>query len=122
MLQIVKLEVLALDQVQHSAWRAHHDGRRVVLQQLDVLPLRNAAVDHLRLDVLKVLLESVELLLDLVRQLPVVREHHGRNRIRLLVELVQQGQHEHGRLAHAALGLAENIRAHLRLRDALLLN
>jgi len=49
---------------------------------------------------------------------------HDQNgaRLWLLLELVQSGQHEDRGLAHAALGLAEDVNTEDCLRDALLLH
>ena len=120
--QFVQLNVFSLDQIQHSARTTHHDGWRLVAEQFDVGLFGNAAEDDFGGDVLEVLEEPVELLLDLEGQFSVVRQHHGRDWVRVLVQLVEQREDEDGGLAHSGLGLAQDVDAHFGLGDALLLH
>ena len=66
--------------------------------------------------------EALELVLDLVRQLARVAEDQRANLARDGLELLEDREHEHRGLAHAGLGLADDVHAQDRLGDALVLN
>ena len=80
------------------------------------------SVEDLALDVRQVLAEAGVLVLDLEGELARVAEHQRADRALLDLELVQRREHEDGRLAHARLGLADDIHAQDGLRDALVLH
>jgi hypothetical protein len=70
-----------------------------------------------------VLAEAVVLVLDLESELAGVAqaEHEDVAALRE-VELLQGGEHEHSRLAHARLGLADHVHTQDGLGDALMLD
>jgi hypothetical protein len=80
------------------------------------------SVEHAGLDVRQVLGEALVLLLDLEGQLSGVAEHHHVHLAGHGLQQVQGGQHEHGGLAHAGLGLADDVGAQHGGRDALVLH
>mmetsp|Transcript_5810 Transcript_5810/g.12664 ORF Transcript_5810/g.12664 Transcript_5810/m.12664 type:complete len:340 (+) Transcript_5810:682-1701(+) len=121
-LDVLGDEVLVPHHLQHTSRRADDNVRRFVLQDALVLSDRHATVEDGRLDVGQVSLETVELVVDLVGQLARVAEHKGANLRLLGLELMQAGEHEDGRLTHSRLGLAEDVHAEDRLRDALVLH
>ena len=120
-LEVIELEIARLDQLQHAARGANDDVGSVGLELLLVGRDRHATVDDKRLDVAHVLLESVELLADLVGQLARVAQDKRLHFSGHGVDLVERRQHEDGRLTHARLGLAEHIDSEDRLRNALVL-
>eukprot|EP00754_Rhynchopus_humris_P039664 Rhum_TRINITY_DN22786_c0_g1::Rhum_TRINITY_DN22786_c0_g1_i1::g.176016::m.176016 len=125
-LDVVRLQDVSPHQVDHAARRAHADGREVVvllLEQRLVGRDGHAAVEDAHLRVREVLREADELPLDLVRQLARVHEHDALHHLLVaLLNLVERGQHEHGRLAHAGLGLREDVLAEDGGRDGLVLH
>lgn len=126
LLQLRDVEHLLVDERQDAAGRADDDVRLVVLERLDVLVDVDAAVEdggaHLR----QVLLEAVELVADLEGELARVAHDERLHAVVLVagldVELLQHRQHEDRRLAHARLGLAQNVVAENRLGNALVLH
>lgn len=120
-LELVELDVALGHEGLDAARGGNDDVGAVVREERDVLALGDAAVNDGRLDARKVLGEAVVLALDLVRELArVAHDEHGNLAVDGL-QLVQRGEHEHGRLAHARLGLADHVHAQHGLRDALLL-
>lgn len=124
-LEVVELEILSVYQGQDSAWGSNHDvgGLLRVLQQLNVIIDWNTAVEGSTSDLLEVLGESVELLLDLIRQLSGVAQDQGRSWLWVgLIDLVQDRKDEDSGLTHARHGLAEDVFARDSGWDALLLD
>jgi predicted DNA-binding protein YlxM (UPF0122 family) len=121
-LHLVQFDVFSLDQVQNSSRRADYNSGWSLSEHLDMFLLRNSAIYDSSCDVLKILRESVELLLDLERELSVVSDNHHRARIWIVVKLIEQSQYEHGSLSHSGFGLAQNVNSDFSLRNALLLN
>ena len=70
MLDVLGVEGLVLDQGQDSPRGTHHDVRAVVLQHLLVLLDADTTKEDRDLDVVKVLAESLVLLVNLEGQLP----------------------------------------------------
>jgi len=58
----------------------------------------------------------------LVGQLAGVAQHDGRHLALLGIQLLQHGQHEDRGLAHAGLGLAQDVHAQDGMGDALMLD
>lgn len=83
---------------------------------------RRTSVEDSGLDIRQVLGEALVLLLDLEGQLSRVAQHHHVHLAGHGVQQVQRGQHEHGGLAHARLGLADNVHAQHGLGNALVLH
>lgn len=108
-----------------DAPRGADDDRGRVALELGALLLDVEAAEVVAdLDVGHELGEARELVADLVRELARVAEHDGEH-LGLVVgdlDLLQDRDHKHRRLAHARLGLAEHVVAHDRLRDALVLD
>ena len=71
MLDVLGVEGLVLHQSQDATGGPDHDVRAVVLQGLLVLLDADTTKEHRDLDVVKVLAESLVLLVDLEGQLPV---------------------------------------------------
>ena len=122
MLQLVELEVTGLDQLLNAAGRADNDVRRRLLQQLLLVLDGHAAVEARDAHLREVLGETLELLADLEGELARVREHQRVDLALLRLDLLQRGNHKDGGLAHAGLGLADEVGAHDDLRDGLLLD
>jgi len=103
-LQVVQLQLLLLQQLQHPARRAHHYVGHLALQQLAVLRDGDAAEEHLHLHVRQVLGEAEVLLADLIGQLAGVAEDEGVHLAFDGYELLQRGEDEHCGLCstHAA--------------------
>mmetsp|Transcript_67655 Transcript_67655/g.209187 ORF Transcript_67655/g.209187 Transcript_67655/m.209187 type:complete len:267 (+) Transcript_67655:509-1309(+) len=120
--QLVELQVLVAQEAEHAAGGADQDVGATVPEHLAVPRDGYAAVHDARLHVLEVLGKAVELVLDLVGQLPRVADDQRPDGLLRGIQLLQTGEHEDGRLAHAGLGLAKHVRAQNGLRDALVLD
>mmetsp|Transcript_72532 Transcript_72532/g.204544 ORF Transcript_72532/g.204544 Transcript_72532/m.204544 type:complete len:203 (-) Transcript_72532:224-832(-) len=120
--QFVKLEVLLPTEAKHTAGCSDQDVGAAILEHLLVLDDGHTTVEDAGLDVGEVLREAVELVFDLVGKLAGVADHEGLHGLLRGIDLLQAGQDEDGRLAHAGLGLAENVSAQDGLRDALMLD
>lgn len=97
--------------------------RRVLLQDLLVLLDGQTTKEYRGLHRrLKELAEALVLAGNLVGELARVAQHKDADLTVLGRQLLQGGDDKDGRLAHAALGLADDITAKHRLRDALLLD
>ena len=121
-LHLVQLEVALLDQSQQPARRADDNVGRVVLEHLLVGLDGHAPVDDLHLDGRHVLFEAAKLVENLIGQLARVAHDNGVDFSVHGLDLLQDGDDEHRRLAHAALGLADDVRPQDGLRDALVLH
>mmetsp|Transcript_67163 Transcript_67163/g.108167 ORF Transcript_67163/g.108167 Transcript_67163/m.108167 type:complete len:319 (+) Transcript_67163:368-1324(+) len=119
---LVELQILLPHEAQQATRSANHNLRRVGLQHLLVLGDGSASVNHSALHVREVLGKAVELVLDLVGQLAGVANHHHLDSLLAGIDLLKTRQDEHGRLAHARLGLAQDVSAQNGLRDALVLH
>lgn len=82
----------------------------------------DTAEEHAGAHVVHVLGEAVVFVLDLEGQLAGVAEDQDADLAVHGLELLQGRQHEHGRLAHTRLGLADDIHAQDSLRNALVLH
>mmetsp|Transcript_9687 Transcript_9687/g.26196 ORF Transcript_9687/g.26196 Transcript_9687/m.26196 type:complete len:227 (-) Transcript_9687:109-789(-) len=120
--ELVELQVLLARQAEHAARGANEDMRAIVLQHLLILGYRHTAVHHACLHVLEVLGEPVELMLDLIGQLTRVAHHQDLHALLRWVNLLKARQHEDRCLAHAGLGLAQNVGAQDCLWDTLMLH
>jgi hypothetical protein len=80
------------------------------------------SVEDSGLDVGQVLGEALVLLLDLEGQLAGVAQHHAVHLAGHWLQLVQRGEDKDGGLAHAGLGLADDVHAQQRLGNALVLH
>lgn len=92
------------------------------LEESDVLVEGNTTIYDLCAQLGKLLLESIELLLDLVGKLSVVAEHKSWARLRVLGKLMKDSKDKDCSLSHTWLGLAEDVNTNHGLRDALLLD
>jgi hypothetical protein len=115
-------ELLLAHELEDAAGSAHDDVGALGLEDALVLLHRDAAVEDLGLDVGQVAREALELVADLVGELARVAEHEGAHLLLLGLELVQRREHKDGGLAHARLGLAQDVHAEDGLRDALVLH
>lgn len=122
MFQVLQIELLALDQRQNATGRANDDVRIDSLQRFLVLLDRHSAKEHSHLGGGHVLAEALVLLGDLEGQLARVAHDEHVNVVFGRLQLLQRGQHEHGSLAHAGLGLAQNVHAEHGLRNAFVLD
>mmetsp|Transcript_105623 Transcript_105623/g.278915 ORF Transcript_105623/g.278915 Transcript_105623/m.278915 type:complete len:452 (-) Transcript_105623:37-1392(-) len=120
--QFVEFQVLFAEEAEDAAGSADQDLRAGLLEHLLVLANGDAAIDNATLHVREVLGEAVELVLDLVRELTRVADHHSPDDLFTRIDLLQARQDKDRRLAHARLGLAEHIGAEDGLRDALVLH
>mmetsp|Transcript_91908 Transcript_91908/g.148367 ORF Transcript_91908/g.148367 Transcript_91908/m.148367 type:complete len:223 (-) Transcript_91908:808-1476(-) len=120
-LELRDIEGLVLDQSLDAARAAHDNMGFVVLEALLLLRQRHTTIDALHGDTLEVGLEALELLRDLVRQLPGMHNHHGLQAI-IGVDTLQGNSHEDSRFAHTGLGLCDNIIASQAVGNSLLLN
>mmetsp|Transcript_59286 Transcript_59286/g.168586 ORF Transcript_59286/g.168586 Transcript_59286/m.168586 type:complete len:469 (-) Transcript_59286:2-1408(-) len=120
--QLVELQVLLAKKAEDAAGRTDQNLRAGLLEHLLVLANGDAAIDNATLHVREVLGEAVELVLDLVRELTRVADHHSPDDLFTRIDLLQARQDKDRRLAHARLGLAEHIGAEDGLRDALVLH
>mmetsp|Transcript_69782 Transcript_69782/g.202250 ORF Transcript_69782/g.202250 Transcript_69782/m.202250 type:complete len:323 (+) Transcript_69782:332-1300(+) len=118
----VELQRLLAQQGQDAPGRANEDVGAAVLEQLPVLHNRHASIHDAHLQLPEVLREAVEFVLDLIRQLPRVAHDEHPHLGLLRVDLLEACEHEDGRLAHARLGLAKDVRAQDGLRDAFVLH
>lgn len=122
-LQVGQIEVSSLYKLLDSAWCSHNDVRLLnALEKSNVLVDGHTTIDNLGSNVGKLLLESVELLLDLIGELSVVAENKGRARLGVLGKLMKDGENENSGFSHTRLSLAENVNTNHSLRDALLLH
>jgi hypothetical protein len=112
-LQACKSELLVTNKGVNTSWCAHNDVGVGVLvgQDVDVLLDRGTTVEHGDADVRQELGKAVVLVLDLESQLTgVAHDQDSRGaRLRLLVHLLEGGQHEDGRLSETRLGLAKHV-------------
>ena len=97
-------------------------GRRARCQLTLVLVDGHATEEDLRLDVGQVAREALKLVADLVGKLARVAEDEGTDGLLLDVELVERREHKDSRLAHARLGLAQDVHTQDGLRNALVLD
>jgi hypothetical protein len=118
------VEGLVADEGVEPAGRADDNVRALVLglERLDVGLDRGAAVENARPELGHELGEAGVLVLDLVGELAGVAEDDDGDLAVDGLDLLERGQDEDGRLAHARLGLAENVHTEDRLGDALLLH
>lgn len=122
MLDLFEIEDFALRQSQKSTGSTNHNVWAVGAQRLLILPHANATKEDGRLDGRHVFAKAVVFLLDLIRQLPCVAHDEHPNLPVHWFHLLERGEDKHGRLAHAALRLAQNIHAKNSLWNALVLN
>ena len=102
--------MLLSGQLQNTSWRSHDNVWGLsALQELDVGLHRGATVHDFSADVLHELGESVELSLDLVSELASVAKDQAGAGLWVLLQALQDRQHEDGGLAHTRDGLAEHI-------------
>ena len=121
-LYVLQVECARTRQRKYAARRADHNVRAVLFDRLLVLFDAHTAKEHAHLGRGHVLAESLVLLADLKRQLScVTHDKHGHLAVDNF-ELLQRGQHKHGRLAHARLGLADHVHAQNRLRYTFVLH
>ncbi len=98
-------------------------NRSIGGQRLFVLVVGHAAEEDGRLDWrLKELAEALVLARNLVGQLAGVAQHQHANLALFRLQLLQRGNDKDGCLAHAGLGLADDVAAQHCRRDALLLD
>lgn len=122
-LKVVKHQILLLDESQHATGSTDHDVRRFeALENFFILADRNSAKDGLATNIGKILGEAVELVLDLDSELACIAQDQCANRLRIFLQLVEQRENEHGGLAHAGDGLANNVASLHRIGNALLLD
>lgn len=121
-LHLGEVELLALHEIKHAAGGADDDVGLVVLEGGDGGVDVNTSVEHTGADVGKVLGEALVLSLDLVGQLAGVAEHNHMHLAIDGLQLVQCGEHEDGGLAHAGLGLADDVASEHSLGNALVLD
>ena len=119
---MLEVEVLLADEGKGSPWSSHNDVWAVVLQRLLVLGDWEPTKEHGAFDPIKILGEPLVLLVDLKGKLPGVAEHEDTDLSIHGLNLLEGGNHEDGRLAHAALGLTDDIHSKDGLGDALVLN
>ena len=81
-----------------------------------------STVDYFGSDLWQMLGKSCELFLDLIGELSSVTEDQCRYRFGVLRQLMKNCENEHCSLAHARLGLAQDIYTDHGIRDAFLLN
>ena len=91
-------------------------------EHFDLVVDGRASIDHFSPNVLQVLSKSDELFLDLVRKFSGVAEDDSLAGLGLVWELVEDGEYEHCGLAHARLGLRQDIDSYHCVRNALLLH
>mmetsp|Transcript_72534 Transcript_72534/g.204553 ORF Transcript_72534/g.204553 Transcript_72534/m.204553 type:complete len:203 (-) Transcript_72534:224-832(-) len=120
--ELVQLQALLPDQGEQPSWSSDEDVGAAVLQHLLVLGDGDTTVHYASLHGREILGEAVELMLDLVCELARVADDKHLHGLLRGIHLLQAREHEDGRLAHAGLGLAENVSAQDGLRDALMLD
>lgn len=124
-LEIIEFQIFSARQSQDSTWGSNHDVRSLlwVFQQLDIVVNWDTTVESGTSDLLQVFCESIEFLLDLVRQLSGVAQDKSWSWFWIsLINLVEDRQDEHSGLTHTRDSLAENVLSGHSSRDALLLN
>jgi len=122
-LAVRQVEVLGLDEREDAARGADEDVRGVVaLEDVLVRLDRRATVENGGLDLREVLGEALVLVGDLEGELTGVAHDEDMALAVGGLELVEGGEHEDGGLAHAGLGLADDVHAEDGLRDALVLD
>mmetsp|Transcript_9342 Transcript_9342/g.40993 ORF Transcript_9342/g.40993 Transcript_9342/m.40993 type:complete len:344 (+) Transcript_9342:410-1441(+) len=119
---LLERDVAVLGQRLAAAGGGDDDARGLLLELRLLLLDVDAAEDDGDVHRGEVRAEALELVLDLVRQLARVAEDQRANLARDGLELLEDREHEHRGLAHAGLGLADDIHAQDRLGDALVLN
>lgn len=101
-LEIAEIEVTLLDESEDTPWGANNDMRLLnSLEESDVLANGDTAIYYLGAQLGKLLLESVELLLNLISKLSIVAENESRARLRVLRELMKDGEHEYCGFSHS---------------------
>ena len=88
-------------QIHDSARGAHDNVGHLGLEGLEVALDVDTAIEHAGLDIGEVLAEPLVLALNLKSQLASVAQHDHVHLARDWGELVQRGEHEDGRFAHA---------------------
>ena len=108
--------------MEHSAGGADYDvGRVEPLQHFNLVHDWFPPEDDFGLDILQKFGKSQEFFFNLVGQFSGVAQHEDADWL-WLVQLVQDGEHEHCSLAHAALGLGEDVHPNHCVGDTLLLD
>lgn len=123
-LDTAKAKMLVANQGVETTGGRNDDVRVLlfVLQDLNVLLHRRAAVEDRGLDVRHVLAEPGVLVLDLIRQLAGVAHHQNGSLAGDRLDLLKSGEDKDGSLSKTRLGLAKDIGTENRLRNADLLN
>lgn len=119
LLHVLRGEFLLVEQLEHASGGAHQDVG-VLGDGFLGGPQGHAPLDALGAD-LEVFGEAIELALDLLGEFTSVAEHQGREGLGF-VHTLEDDHDEDGCLAHAALGLAQDVHALDALRDALALH
>jgi len=117
-LQLGEVERLLLGKSQDTTRGTNHNVGAVLLEDLPVLGNGQTTKEHRRLNVREVLLETIKLITNLVRQLPCVTKHQTGQAI-LRLELLQNGEDEDRSLTHTAVCLADDVGTQNSLRDGL---
>lgn len=91
-------------------------------QKLNVFVDGLSSIDDLSPYLWKVHRESCELLLDLICQFSSMAENEGRYWLRVLRQLMEDGEDKYSGLAHTRFGLAEHIDTNHCIWDAFLLD
>ncbi len=120
-LELRGIEGLVLHEHLDTARAAHNDVGLVGFKALLLLRKGDTTVDALHGDALEVGLEALELLGDLVCKLPGVHNHESLEAI-IRIDALQGDSHEDSCLAHASLGLCDNVIACQAIGNRLLLN
>ena len=121
--QVREVQRIFLGQRLDPSRRSDDDMRALarVLEHLPVLLHGEASEKVAHPDVLHVGRETLILVANLERQLTGMAQDEDTHLAIHGLQLLQRGNDKHGRLSHSRLGLADDVHAENRLRDALVL-
>ena len=121
-LALLQIDRLFAEKREEAAWSGDNNVRRLRLQDVQIPLDANAAIEDIDLDRRHVLCEARELVSDLKGKLARVAKDDDDGLAGHGLDLLEGGEDEDGRLAHATLCLAEDVHAENGLRNALLLD
>jgi hypothetical protein len=125
LLEGVELQIFSTGEGEDSAGGTNDDvrGKLVVFEELDIIIYWHTTVESGTSNLWKIFCESIELFLDLIRELSSIAQDEGSSWLWVsLVDLVQDRKDEDSGLTHTGLCLAQYILSINSGWDALLLD
>lgn len=113
-LKVFELELLSANESKNSAWGSDNDVWSLcsIFENLDVIVDWHSSVESGASYLLQVLCESIELLLDLIRQLSSIAKNECSIWLWIiLIDLVEDRECKYSSLTHSRHSLAEDVLA-----------